>query len=289
MRAIAASGSIRGAAESLAISPSALNRHIQSLEADLEIQIFERVTTGVKLTAEGEIFLGYALGQLNGFERVRQQISKMKGARIGVLKVGVSMDFDHAALHEMIARFQRNNTNIDVQIEVLYSQDELYEAIQSELVEIALFVNPVMRKGLTILHGKDLELSAFVPLGLGLGREGYLRLHELQGIRLALPPAATQVTQRIESAMEKNQLDAVIHYRGGSIARYLEHAFSAVIGVFACLDVDRSVLEISGYKRMSLLRREIGTVNFCVVASDNRGMGFAARQFQDVFSEVFEG
>ena len=43
LKAIVEAGSIRGAAENLAISPSALNRHIQTLEYDIDIQILNAV------------------------------------------------------------------------------------------------------------------------------------------------------------------------------------------------------------------------------------------------------
>ncbi|WP_284374474.1 helix-turn-helix domain-containing protein, partial [Algimonas porphyrae] len=41
VKAIVEAGSIRGAAENLAISPSALNRNIQALEYDLGISVFD--------------------------------------------------------------------------------------------------------------------------------------------------------------------------------------------------------------------------------------------------------
>lgn len=288
VRAIAASGSIRKAAETLAISPSALNRHIQTLELDLDIQIFERVTKGVRLTSEGELFLNFAMNQLSGFNRVRQQIANMKGLRVGELRVGISEDFDQSILHDMIAKFQRDHSQIDVTIERLTSQDELYRALDTQSIELALYVNPVLRKGIQILHGADVDIAAFVPLGLGLGKNDELRIFEFQGIRLALPPAHTEVTKRIEAAIDKNRIDTLIHYRGPDMSRFLEHAFSAVIGISVVVNPGPAPIQISGYKRTSLLRREIGTCNFCLVGSDDHGLSFAAHAFQEIFSEAFQ-
>lgn len=288
VRAIAAVGSIRKAADSLAISPSALNRHIQALELDLDIQIFERVTKGVRLTAEGELFLNFAMSQLAGFKRVRQQISNMKGLRVGELRIGTSMDFDPTILHEMIAKFQRDNSNIDVTIVRLRSQAHLFQALENQDVELALYVNPVLRKGIQILHGIDVKLDAFVPLGLGLGRGDDLRLFELQGIRLALPPEHSEITKRVQSALEKTKIETMIHYRGPDVQRHLEMAFSAVVGVSIFLTSARTPLQISGYKRLVLNERELGTCSFCLVGADDHGLSFAAHSFQEIFSEVFQ-
>ncbi len=57
---IAAAGSINKAAERLYIDQSNLSRCIKDLESSLGVAVFERSARGVKVTADGEIFLDYA-------------------------------------------------------------------------------------------------------------------------------------------------------------------------------------------------------------------------------------
>ena len=57
VRTIAQQGSIKVAAEKLYISQQALSESIQSLEAELEFQIFRRTNRGILLTEQGELFL----------------------------------------------------------------------------------------------------------------------------------------------------------------------------------------------------------------------------------------
>ena len=54
---IARLGSIRKAAAVLALTPSALNRRILSLEEELGVEIFERLGRGVRLSASGELLV----------------------------------------------------------------------------------------------------------------------------------------------------------------------------------------------------------------------------------------
>ena len=49
IEAVARSGSIRKAAETMAITSTALNRRILAMEEDLGVQIFERLPRGVGL------------------------------------------------------------------------------------------------------------------------------------------------------------------------------------------------------------------------------------------------
>lgn len=69
---VAKAGSLGKAAESLLIAAPNISRSVKELEADLGIQIFDRTQNGMKLTPEGEEFMGFAreiLGQIDEVER----------------------------------------------------------------------------------------------------------------------------------------------------------------------------------------------------------------------------
>lgn len=67
---VAKAGSISKAAEKLLIAQPNLSRAIKELEEELGIAIFERSSTGMTLTPEGEEFLGYARKILSQIDEV---------------------------------------------------------------------------------------------------------------------------------------------------------------------------------------------------------------------------
>ena len=67
-------GSIRKAAEQLAITPSALNRRVLALEDELGVPIFERLGRGVRLSAAGELVVHVFRRQLAEIEQVKSKI-----------------------------------------------------------------------------------------------------------------------------------------------------------------------------------------------------------------------
>ncbi len=79
--AVAKAGSIRGAAESLAITSTALNRRILALEEELGVPVFERLPHGVRLSSAGEILIHHIRNQISDMERVRSQIADLSGVR----------------------------------------------------------------------------------------------------------------------------------------------------------------------------------------------------------------
>ena len=76
---IARTGSIRKAAEQLNLTPSAMNRRIQDLEAEVGTPLFERRPRGVKLTTAGEMFVRYARSQIADAERMKFQDNLLGG------------------------------------------------------------------------------------------------------------------------------------------------------------------------------------------------------------------
>ena len=84
---VAKVGSIRRAAVQLNVSPSAVNRQILKLEAEVGAPLFERFPGGIKLTSAGEAMARHVLVVLQDLERARSDIEGLKGARIGHVSV----------------------------------------------------------------------------------------------------------------------------------------------------------------------------------------------------------
>lgn len=69
---VAKAGSLSKAAEVLLIAAPNISRSIKELEADLGITIFDRTQNGMKLTPDGEEFIGFAKGILNQIDEVER-------------------------------------------------------------------------------------------------------------------------------------------------------------------------------------------------------------------------
>lgn len=75
---VARSGSLSRASEKLFVAVPNLSRSIKELETDLGITIFDRTVKGMRLTAQGEEFMGYA-------KRILSQIDEMEQLYRGTL------------------------------------------------------------------------------------------------------------------------------------------------------------------------------------------------------------
>jgi DNA-binding transcriptional LysR family regulator len=80
-------GSIRKAASRLNVAASAVNRHILKLEDEFGTQLFDRFSSGMRLTAAGELLLRHITTTLHDYDRLRAEIDDIRGARSGQVSI----------------------------------------------------------------------------------------------------------------------------------------------------------------------------------------------------------
>lgn len=112
--AIAETGTFSQAAEMIGRTQSAVSLQIKKLEESLECQLFERTKRSVKLTEQGEIFLGYARRiidlQWEAFSRIREPDVK------GEIRLGTPEDFATHYLPDVLASFRKHHPQVQLNV-----------------------------------------------------------------------------------------------------------------------------------------------------------------------------
>lgn len=110
-------GSIRRAAAHLNVAASALNRQILNLEGTLGTPLFDRLPSGMRLTAAGELLLRHVVATLHDFDAVRAQIDDLRAARSGHVTIAaidsLLVDFLPRALDRFRADFPAVSYTLD--------------------------------------------------------------------------------------------------------------------------------------------------------------------------------
>jgi len=140
--ATARAGSIRKAAEQLAITHTALNRRILAFEAELGAPVFERLPRGVRLNPAGELVIHHFRSQIADMARVRSHIADLKGERRGHVAIACSQALLPYFLPREIAAYRAGHPAVTFSVE-LRDRDMAEQALADHVADLALVFEPV--------------------------------------------------------------------------------------------------------------------------------------------------
>lgn len=202
---VAKTGSIRKAAESLAITSTALNRRILAMEEELGEPIFERLPRGVRLSAAGEILIHHIRGQLTDMARVQSQIADLSGERRGHISIACSQALLPYFLPEQIARYRSEHPAVTFSV-LLRDREQAEQAIVDLSADIALVFEPIrlneFENLLTVLQPVHAVMASDHPLA----DKQQLRLRDCLRFPLALPSGSIGVRHLLEAAVHRTSL-----------------------------------------------------------------------------------
>jgi DNA-binding transcriptional LysR family regulator len=219
--AVAKAGSIRKAAETLAITSTALNRRILAMEEELGVPIFERFPHGVRLSAAGEILIHHIRAQLSDIERVKSQIADLSGARRGHVSIACSQALLPYFLPEQISTYRHEHPAVTFGV-LLRDRAAAEQALVDLSADLGLVFEPVRLTEFQILLTIRQPVHAVMRPGHPLAQKDSLRLRDCLRFPVALPSLAYGVRHLLELAVRRTSLtlDPVIESDSFEFLRY---------------------------------------------------------------------
>jgi DNA-binding transcriptional LysR family regulator len=122
-RVVAEAGGFSRAAERIHVSQPAVSMQVGELEEQLGLTLFHRLGRGVKLTAAGELLLGYAqrLGALA--VEAERAMAEVRGLRRGRLAIGASTTIGVYLLPDLLGEYRRLYPDIDLKFDIANTED----------------------------------------------------------------------------------------------------------------------------------------------------------------------
>ncbi len=256
IEAIARSGSIRRAAEVLAITPSALNRRLIAVEEELGVQIFERLPRGVRLNAAGEILIQHIRAQISDFDRVKSQIADLSGIRRGKVSIACSQALLPFFLPEQIARYRTDHPTVEFC--VLPRDRSAAEAALSDFsADLALVFEPLDLYDFEPIITVSQSVRAVMSHNHPLAEKDVLRLRDCLQYPLALPTKSYGVRWLFDLAMAKLSQPASVVLESDSF-EFLRMAISESRLITFQIEVGLPQRDVAG----SPISRPIYTTDF---------------------------
>ena len=150
-------------AKALHMSPSALTRCVQRIEAELGQPVFVRTKRSVALTRAGELFRDYARAQLAARAHLNEALAAESSAPTGELRIACTVTACHSVLPKLLARFRARYPGIHLQLSTSDAA-RCMQRLESDEVDAAVVPEPdEPARALRFVRLAHTELSFIAP------------------------------------------------------------------------------------------------------------------------------
>jgi len=225
LKAIAAEGSFKRAADSLYVSQPAVSLQVQNLERQLDVPLFDRGGRRAQLTEAGHLLLSYGEKILSLCQETCRAVEDLQNLQGGTLIVGASQTTGTYLLPRMIGVFRHKYPDVAVQLHV-HSTRRTAWSVANGQVDLAIIGGEIpgeLTESLEIIPYAEDELALVLPTIHPFTKLETIQkedLYKLQFIALDSQSTIRKVidqvlarcdidTRRFKFEMELNSIEAI--------------------------------------------------------------------------------
>ncbi|MFO1080903.1 MAG: LysR family transcriptional regulator [Reyranellaceae bacterium] len=174
---VAEAGNITRASEIAHIAASAISKRISDLERDLDVVLFERGRSGVRLTPAGHALLLHVRSINDVAERLEAELSNFASGAKGLVRVAANPSSITQFLPPVLSRFRAHHPAI--RIELLEEMSErTVQLVSDRAVDIGIVADSVDFGGLAAFDFRRDRLAMVMPRRHPLARRRKLAFAE---------------------------------------------------------------------------------------------------------------
>jgi LysR family transcriptional regulator, transcriptional activator of the cysJI operon len=125
------------AAEELYISQPAITKHIQEIESNYKIKLFERNGTKIKLTQAGETLLQYTEQLFSIYRNLEFELNNLAQRHRGILRIGASTTVAQYVLPPVLATFHEKFEEIKVRL-INNNTEQIEHSLQQNDIDLGI-------------------------------------------------------------------------------------------------------------------------------------------------------
>jgi DNA-binding transcriptional LysR family regulator len=275
---VAKLGSIRKASERLNVSASAIDRQVLRVEEELGVALFERLPTGLRPTAAGELLLNSTRRWTQEFERLQVQISDLLGLRRGHVRIAVIDALSKGFVSRQILALRQEFPAITFELKVLDNVDVLASVADGD-VDFGLMLNPQSSKNIAIRGHREVFLGFVVPPGHSFALRDSCRFSQCLGHAMVVPAEPLALCEQVRALEATSGIRMTVAAASDNIQMIKSLIMDGVgIGVLSLLDVMEEVRtgELAFVRISDVILRPL-TLALCVAQA--RQLSVAANLF----------
>ncbi|XGV89216.1 MAG: LysR family transcriptional regulator [Limnothrix sp. BL-A-16] len=209
LKAIAAEGSFKRAADSLYVSQPAVSLQVQNLERQLDVPLFDRGGRRAQLTEAGHMLLSYGEKILTLCQETCRAIKDLQNLQGGTLIVGASQTTGTYLLPRMIGMFHDKYPEVGVQLHV-HSTRRTSWSVSNGQIDLAIIGGEVpaeLQESLEVLAYARDELALILPPQHPLAQIDLIDREHLYGLSFIALDSQSTIRKVIDTVLSQSGID----------------------------------------------------------------------------------
>lgn len=194
---VAKTGSVNGASERLHVASSAISRQISALEAKLNVQLFERCSTGMVLTNAGQKLADYAHRAILDADEVIGQLNDMRPDYHGRISVAASDGLANVLLSEAIYLYRQHNTAVEFEV-IVVAPLEVARMVREGEVDVGIFFGLAKMPPVHIIKRFNTQTVVLMHPEHALASHNSLTMKDIEPHPVAIMDSSTSLRKIID-------------------------------------------------------------------------------------------
>lgn len=199
-RSVATHLSFTKAANELFVSQPAISKHIQELEKEYSVRLFDRTGGRVRLTQAGQLMLRHACEIVQAYQSLDYEMKRLTAKAEGELRLGASTTISQYVLPEMLAAFRKRYPAIRLTL-LSGNSYEVEDALLGGRIDLGMVEGTRRQPHFKYTPFMDDELVAIVNARSPLAEKDEVGVEELGKIPVVLRELGSGTLDVIRDAL----------------------------------------------------------------------------------------
>jgi LysR family transcriptional regulator, regulator of the ytmI operon len=205
------------AARSLGLAQPTVSLHIQELEKELGLELFDRSGKERAKTPAGELLAGRALPILDAVDVLSRSMAELKDGRSGSLRLAAIEPAASRRLVPLLGRLRARRPGLRIRLEVGGTSGVSRSVADAE-VDLGICSAPPAELGLLFERLFSEEMALLVPRSHRFARKRAIRGADLEGESMALSDQGCAYRAAVEGALQQRGVRPLWTLQSGSTA-----------------------------------------------------------------------
>ncbi|WP_291116529.1 LysR family transcriptional regulator [Empedobacter sp. UBA7248] len=193
------------AANELNITQPAVTKHIKEIELNLNIKLFERNGTKIKLTKAGEILLKYTEEIFPVYQKMEFEIGQLQEKQKGTLRLGASTTIAQYVLPPILAEFRKRFPEIQLSL-VIQNSEKIEDLLANHKIDVGLIEAQIKNRTFHYFPFMKDEIVLVSRQNHSISTKNNIKLDDLKHIPLVFREPGSGTLETIDLALKSKNI-----------------------------------------------------------------------------------